>query len=101
MDYTFTPGESQRMRPAGSRRIFGDPWRRRSEDAEDGLPKKQPTAPQWFYNPIHDMESVVWLFFYFLLHRDVYLRPILPRLPKDDSMYFPPSSSILVTETIV
>lgn len=100
-NYTFTEGESQRMRPAGSRSIFGDPWRRRSEDVEDGLPKKQPTTLQRFYNPIHDMESVVWLFFYFLLHRDVYLRPILPRLAKDYGTYFVLSISISSSKAII
>lgn len=94
MTYTFTEGESQRMRPAVTRRIFGDPWRRRDEHAEGGLTKKEPITLQWFYNPVHDLESVIWLFFYFLLHRDVYLRPILPRLSKNNGTCFALSISI-------
>lgn len=34
----------------------------------------------WFYNPLHDMESMFWLMAYYVLFRDVYL-PDSPRFP--------------------
>lgn len=39
-------------------------------------------SPRWFYNPIHDMESVWWLFAWTTLNRDIYfIRRILESAP--------------------
>lgn len=43
----------------------------------------------WFYNPIHDMESIFWLMLYFIVNKDVFLgRPIHRRNTFD----FPPET---------
>ena len=89
MDYTFTftGDDASRMKPVGPRDMFGDDaWTVNNLDMrKGGSAKMHGTTRQWFYNPIHDMESVIWLLFYFTLHRDVYLTPIFPRFSKDYS----------------
>lgn len=40
----------------------------------------------WFYNPIHDMESVWWLFAWSTLNRDIYfVRPVSDSAPNTDA----------------
>lgn len=92
MDYTFTQSGdgSSRVKPKVPRgRFAAGAWTANNLDVKKlGGGAKHGTARQWFYNPIHDMESVIWLLFYFLLHRDVYLTPVFPRLSMDRGKYF-------------
>lgn len=37
----------------------------------------------WFYNPIHDLESLFWLFVYFVHYRDIELVRVNPWHPRD------------------
>ena len=87
MDYVFTEADTSTIRPPPPSNIFDDSevWGPvRVEPARGGaLEKPKHKFHPWFYNHVHDMESVVWLFFYVLLHCDVYLSPILPRTSHD------------------
>lgn len=45
-------------------------------------PAKVSSRHTWFYNPLHDMESIFWLFLYFVTNKDVFLGdPIFREMP--------------------
>lgn len=41
--------------------------------------RKVDVAHTWFYNPLHDMESILWLILYFTTNKDVFLGPSIDR----------------------
>lgn len=57
-------------------------------------PPKTPPPPQlWFYNPLHDVESILWLIFWFLFTNDVVCEP--QQTPSSDCQ---PSGSVETDE---
>ena len=51
-----------------------------------GEQPEEEASLRWFYNPIHDMESVWWLFAWSTLNRDIYfVRPVSDSAPNTDA----------------
>lgn len=52
-----------------------------SDDEPNAIKPKESsedTAQKWAYNPIHDMESLFWLFFFFVAWHDVFVLLVKP-----------------------
>lgn len=56
-------------------------------------PKSQPVKYTWFYNPLHDLESIFWLMLYFTGNKDIVLGPSIERsnpytfIPETEDQY--------------
>lgn len=83
MEYHFQPEHDQNViyYDADTTNAFSLDRKRAIQYNEDTANSRQSKIQEqaWFYSPIHDLESLFWLFVYFVLYRDIQLLAIRPQ----------------------